>query len=247
MFTKLCLKYDSFVPKSFKRNLTSCLVYRAFHICSSELSFSSELEYLKNMFTINKYPMYFLNEIFKKTINKTYNPIRPVTTVLKKDVYIRLFFVGSSTYSVKRKIRSLIGRFYPQINVKFVIVPQLTIQNFFHVKDRQPSSLVSSVVYKYICSQCSATYIGETRKQLKIRMSQHQGKSFRSNNKIPSLTHSKILDHALDFGHPVDENSFKIIDSCNNLDLKVLESINIHKFKPSLNDLSSSTELYILK
>ena len=43
------------------------------------------------------------------------------------------------------------------------------------------------------------------------------------------------------------DNNFKILDSCQPFDLRILESIYIHKIKPSLNDHASSVELSILK
>ena len=42
-------------------------------------------------------------------------------------------------------------------------------------------------------------------------------------------------------------HKFKILDSCQPFDLRISESIYIHKIKPSLNDQASSVELGILK
>ena len=64
----------------------------------------------------------------------------------------RIFMMNKTTSEIKRRV-------FP---------PSLTIQNFLSFKDKLPISLVSSVIYKYSCGQCSATYIGETRKQLKV-------------------------------------------------------------------------------
>ena len=122
------------------------------------------------------------------------------------------------------------------------MTPSLTIQNFFSFKDKLLISLVSSVIYQYSCGQCSATYIGETRKQLKVK-----GISFRTGNMLNSVEKSKILDHSLNSGHCTSKNNFKILDSCQPFDLRILESLYIHKIKPSLNDNASSVELYILK
>ena len=74
-----------------------------------------------------------------------------------------------------------------------------------------------------------------------------KGISFRTGNMLNSVEKSKILDHSLNSGHCTSENNFKILDSCQPFDLRILESIYIHKIKPSLNDHASSVELYILK
>ena len=51
---------------------------------------------------------------------------------------------------------------------------------------------------------------------------------------------------AIETDHPILDDNFKILDTCDPFDLRLLESIYIHKKKPSLNDQNSSTELSIL-
>ena len=48
-FTGLGMKFDSFVPHLFKTNLISCLIKRAFKICSEETAFNAELSYLQKI------------------------------------------------------------------------------------------------------------------------------------------------------------------------------------------------------
>ena len=49
-FTGLTMNFNSFIPKHFKYNLISCLIFRAFKICSSEMSFDRELKFLRSLF-----------------------------------------------------------------------------------------------------------------------------------------------------------------------------------------------------
>ena len=93
--------------------------------------------------------------------------------------------------------------------------------------------------------QCSSSYIGQTVKQLKVRISQHKGRCFRTNNLLTCPENSKIWEHYLNSGHSIHDHNFKILDKPHNFDLRILESLWIHKLKPSLNDRSSSTELSI--
>ena len=148
---------------------------------------------------------------------------------------------------MKRRLKSIIEHFYPQVNARIIFQSSNSIQNFFKLKDRIPLSLASSVVYQYTCRQCSATYIGETKKQLKVRISQHKGISFRTNRPLSSFDSSKIYDHAFDSNHPISDDSFKILSNSNVFDLKVLESLYIHKLQPNLNDYNSSFDLHIVK
>ena len=85
-------------------------------------------------------------------------------------------------------------------------------------------------------------------KQPKVRISQHDGRSSRTNNLLTCPKNSKILENSLHFGHSIHDHNFKILDNPHNFDLRILESLWIHKLKPSLNDRpsSSSTELSIV-
>ena len=71
-------------------------------------------------------------------------------------------------------------------------------------------------------------------------------KKKKKNSLLSCPENSKILGHSLNSGHPIIDNNFKILDSCKNNDLRILESSWIHKLKPSLNDRSSSAELSII-
>ena len=104
---------------------------------------------------------------------------------------------------------------------------------FFKFKDVLPASLSSSVIYKYTCRECSASYIGMTSKQLKIRISQHMGRSFRTGNiNSNEINNSKIFEHFEQKDQPIRVEDFKILTSCPNEDLFILESIYIHKLNP---------------
>ena len=82
---------------------------------------------------------------------------------------------------------------------------------------------------------------------LKCAYHKHQGRSYRTGNYLTCPENSKILEHSLNSGHPVVENDFKILDCCDNFDIRTLESLYIHKLKPSLNDQHSSTDLFVDK
>ena len=125
-------------------------------------------------------------------------------------------------------------RFYPKIQLRCIFRNDFSTGSLFEFKDVLPPG------------QCSSSYIGQTVKQLKVRISQHKGRSFRTNSLLSCLENSKILDHSLNSGHPIIDNNFKILDNCKNNDLRILESLWIHKLKPSLNDRSSSAELSII-
>ena len=110
----------------------------------------------------------------------------------KKKLLISNYLFSVPKHIAKRKLSALITKFYPLVSIRFIITPSLTIQKFLSFKRRTPIFLVSSVIYQYSCGQCSATYICETRKQLKVRMSQHKGISFRTGNMLNSVEKFKF-------------------------------------------------------
>ena len=154
--------------------------------------------------------------------------------------------MGKSSFEIKRQLKTIISRFYPHIQNRFIFSSKFTVGSLFRFKDKLPSQLLSSVIYEYKCGQCTSGYIGQTGKQLKIRISQHRGRSFRTDQLLTPPEFSNIRNHAHENNYPIHDCNFKILDTCNSFDLRLLESIYIHKKKPSLNDQNSSTELNIL-
>ena len=71
-FSGLYLKFDSFVPHSFKRGLVNCLVNRAWHICSNFDLFHSELDYLRTVLASSGYPTNFVDSCIRRFLDKKY-------------------------------------------------------------------------------------------------------------------------------------------------------------------------------
>ena len=146
---------------------------------------------------------------------------------------------------MQRNLRNLCKTFFPHVKIIFISRSQSTIGSYFRFKDKLPISLASSVIYKYSCSQCPATYIGETKKQLEVRICQHKGKSFRTGKPISDIN-SKIYHHFFENSHSIKHENFSIISRCKQQDTKILESIFLHSERPTLNDRNSSYQLCIL-
>ena len=121
-----------------------------------------------------------------------------------------------------------------------------TVGGFFNFKDRVPVTLQSNVVYSYTCEQCSAQYYGETTRHLKTRVAEHRGLSARTGNPLSNPSFSSIRDHALSTGHDIETSNFNILYKTHVNNLKVSESVLIHKDKPSLNNADCSVPLNIL-
>ena len=81
-------------------------------------------------------------------LRKLFFPNPPSTSVRKAIVNFPLKYLGKRSFSLRNKLSKLMNEFYPQVTVRVIFKPKLTIQNFFKFKDRVPDKLQSSVVYK---------------------------------------------------------------------------------------------------
>ena len=61
------------------------------------------------------------------------------------------------------------------LGVKPVFKPQSTLkQQLMRVKQKMPEEKKKEVVYQVPCQDCPKVYIGETKRTLKIRISEHK-------------------------------------------------------------------------
>ena len=132
-----------------------------------------------------------------------------------------------------------------QINV--ILSNKHTIGSYFPYKDRLPIGMRSSIVYQYSCESCSHLYIGSSTRNLYMRMSEHQGKSYRTGNYV-NKTNSSIFDHKFSCDTQIDTHNFKILDHASSeFRLRILESLYIHKERPQLNDMQSAMPLLVVQ
>ena len=104
---------------------------------------------------------------------------------------------------------------------------------------------MSNAVYLFKCGQCSAQYIGETSRHIITRVCDHKGISSRTGRPLTKPENSRILEHFNSTNHGISLSDFKILKTCKTLDLKVTESVCIHRFKPDLNNHDASLPLNI--
>ena len=85
-------------------------------------------------------------------------------------------------------------------------------------------------------------------RNLTHRFAEHKGKSVRTGRPLSHPSHSAIRDHSLHADHPFTIADFGILSTVRSpKDTKLLESIYIKHFSPSLNNQASSYPLQILK
>ena len=235
-FTGLLTRFDSFVPFSFKQNLVSSLLFRAFKICSSYVCVHEEFERIKKILAKNSFPISVVDRAIARFWNSVSSTKRTICTVPKLPLLFVLPYTGSHSLDVKKRVRKLFSKYYPQVELRVVFRSSFRVRNLFHYKDRLPNLMRSSVIYKFCCGSCNATYIGKTKRQLKIRINEHIGKSSRTGNLLKRPPFSAIREHSELCGYNVCAEDFCVIGCARNeYDLCVYENLLISRDKPSLN------------
>jgi len=100
-------------------------------------------------------------------------------------------------------------------------------------KDVNELETNNNIVYKIFCNNCNASYVGQTKRQLKTRINEHI-KNIASNES----KHSVITKHILDKNHTFDWQNVKILDfDYNYFKRLIAEMIHIKTQDNSLNSI----------
>ena len=185
-----------------------------------------------------------------KFIEKIQNPLPIFQTVPKQKIFVSMPYFGTHGEKMKNEITELVGKIYPQVDLVLALVNPFTIGSLFPYKDRMPMMLKSSVIYKYSCAHCaSGTYVGSTTRAVYMRISEHRGRSYRTNSLLKTPTKSSIREHALRCKQGISDAEFTILaqEGGSETSLRMLESLFIIRERPSLNDMQSAYPLNIVR
>ena len=246
-YTGLGMNFLSSIPIEYKRNLIGCLINRAYNICSNYVNFTNELDHLRKYFLSNGFPLNFIENNFRKSLNNIFINSETILSASRKIMYLNLPFYGTYSYAMKRKLTQLFRKYYPQINLRIVLTNSNTIEKLFKFKDPLPAMLCSHIVYEYSCGDCGSTYVGKSQRHLHTRVAEHRGVSARTGQPLTRPSFSNIRNHSWQCDHRILADNFKIVTkgTCNQ-DLYILESLAINLLKPNLNDYNSPSTLLVL-
>ena len=244
-FTGLGTSFYSFCPLNFKINAIKTLLCRAYNVCSNFSSLHDEFTFLTSFFRRNGYCTYFVEKYIKRFLDRKFDSAC-VPSPIKPDLFISLPYFGPQSLKMKDELLSLFKKFIPGKTISFILCNRSNIGSLFNYKDKLPYHMLSSVVYKFCCSQCESGYVGMTSRNLYMRISEHMGKSFRTGMYLSHPPHSAVRDHSASCDSQILCSNFKILASAScPLDLKILESLHIAKSKPTLNNMQCSYPLSI--
>ena len=138
---------------------------------------------------------------------------------------IVLPFLGHLSYLICIKLRYLIHKFYPYVDLKGVFRRGFSIWNLFDFKDKMPLECKSSIIYYIKCNKCgpSLAYLGKTKNTIYERF-------YGSNGHLnPETKQSALHSQISETGDPEREFVFKdlnILSTClHDIWLRYMESI----------------------
>jgi hypothetical protein len=229
------LNFDSAHPLSMKRSVIRTLVHRAEQICSDPSSTEREVLQLRTTLGNNGYPDSFITHALRLQNSGGANPeTNPVDSV-------RIPYRQHTSENIRRVLSNF------NIRTSFQMDNTLHKQ-LVRTKDPIKSEDKTNCVYRINCADCSCSYIGQTSRQLKVRVNEHKRhvraapRNARDLNKLER--DSAIALHALTEGHRIDFDGVHIVEQNLNTHARrcCAESLAIH-MTPGCVNRSDSVEL----
>ena len=121
------------------------------------------IDHLKTILMENNYSPDFIDSCIKSFLNKLYTPKVTVENIPKRNVFVKLPFLGSTSFQIRKKLQKLFSDKLSSCNLKIVFTSPVRVKNFSTFKDKLSKMLLSGLVYKYKCGSCNATYHGKTK------------------------------------------------------------------------------------
>ena len=109
--------------------------------------------------------------------------------------------------------------------------------NPFKISSLFSSEISFQIICRPLCFINLVVYsVHQKRRCRLLRVSQHSGRSFRTNILLTTPPHSNIRDHTFNFHFPITLENVTILNSCKSeTDLHILKSLYIYKNNPVLN------------
>ena len=206
-FSGRLLSFHSNHPICHKKGIIYNLVDRA--ILLSHLMFQKKnLELIIKMLLNNGYPLNMIfNEINVRIKHLIKNKLNTIGTHSERKNVEN----NSNTFMAIPYVEGLSEIVASEIKKSNVIVGFRKLKNlngFIKAqKDRNEHNNNSNVIYKLSCNDCDATYVGQTKRQLRTRVNEH-----RNNIKLNSDRHSVISEHITKEMHTFNWENTRILD-----------------------------------
>jgi hypothetical protein len=202
---------------------------------------------IKSLLTKNSFPAEFVDKLVSIFLNRMHSKNKNANdnTDKEKPTICVLPFLGTYTKRLERRIKQTIRQHMPSLHIRFIYRSSARLSSLFTFKDKIPQYLASGIVYKYTCSGCNSTYIGETTRHAKKRFSEHMGISALTGKIMATPMRTAVSDHNIICRAKMQWKDFTIIGRENEseLNLRIKESLFCRRDRPRLNIQGSSIPL----
>ena len=238
--TGLYLKWTSNQPRIYKISLIKCLCNRAKRICSTENLFKKELNYYRNIFIKNGYPINVVKKIIRKfelNINNNNNDNNMnKNSQNRKRIFLSIPYYGKCSLVLANKIKNIIQT--PSTQIIFGFKAANTISSLFSrtlhgINDNK------RIVYGYSCYDCKGYYIGQTSRGAELRKEEHK-KAFIGKG------YSKMAEHCLNEKHRNNWNTDILAIESNGLKRNIKESLLMDWYSRKKDKLVYSQKSFML-
>ncbi|CAH8865979.1 unnamed protein product [Trichobilharzia szidati] len=197
------LNFQSDHPIGMKVSVALNLVNRARNIITDNDDMENEISNIKQVLIGNGYPEKLLDNI----INRKEHKGKPK---------IEKSWLSTIAIPYRKDTAEQLQRLFASYNIKVYVKPSNSLEKaLVHVKDIVPRMAQSNCVYKIKCSECDACYIGESSRQMKVRVNEHRlctKRPPRNEVELKSLEkRSAIAMHAIESGHKIDFDNVEIL------------------------------------
>jgi len=237
-FSGRYLNFHSQHPFTHKKGTMTSLIDRVILLSHPEFH-KDNFDFIIRTLLDNGYPLSIIFSNIRRRLQTKFFYRNPATHTQKNNNTHNT----TTTYFIIPYISFIANKFIQYFkkisfcNLAFTCYKKLN--QFIKVhKDPLPKTSRPNVVYKINCTECEASYVGQTKRNLNIRISEHRNHIRRSSPQ-PSV----ITDHRLEFGHDFDWDKVEVLDEELNLNRRLIsEMIHIKKQKKGLN-LKKDTDL----
>nr|CAX83713.1 reverse transcriptase [Schistosoma japonicum] len=199
------LDYKSAHAKSTKVTVVGNLINRIHQLVTDNEDKETELNLVMSTLMMNNYPKNFIKKILKeKRYGKAKQKVQPKEWI---DTVVVPYRNGTS-----EEIRRILNKHAIRV---FFRTNNTLGSALVNIKDRVPKEEQTNCVYEIKCNDCSAKYVGETSRQLNVRMKEHKlclkHISQFSTDILKLENKSAIALHSIESGHSIDFDGIKIL------------------------------------
>ena len=133
------LKYSSFSPIRYKRNLINNLLQRSFTICNSYLKIDSEFQSIKITLMRNEYPSRLIDRCIRKFLNKKFSQHPETQTQTCNHFSFKLPYLGNISHNIEKELQQFIKKQLPDSKLRFIHTTT-KLKHYFHTKDPKVTS-----------------------------------------------------------------------------------------------------------